>query len=105
MGRNINGRLLRTCRSGSIVDERLGRRRHIVGDVTNLCSTVKFKPAEKTRVIVSGKVALMAVLGAVALGFVMALATSPTADSTGSNVLFVISNNIVVTVDPAEKAE
>lgn len=57
------------------------------------------------QVIVPGKVALIAVLGAVALGFIMALALSPAVDDTESNVLIAFSNNIVVTVEPVGNAQ
>ena len=55
--------------------------------------------------IVPGKVALLVVAGAVALGFMMALALSPAVDGDDSNVLFVISNNIVVTIETVENSK
>jgi len=57
------------------------------------------------RVIVPAKVALLVAVGAVALGFMMALALSPAVEGDESNVVLVASNNIVVTIETVENSK
>jgi len=56
-------------------------------------------------VIVPAKVALLVAVGAVALGFMMALALSPAVEGDESNVVLVASNNIVVTIETVENSK